>query len=70
MPSAPVVKDITAIDSESVHIEWYMPANTNGILSIYTISYTIDDASKISVTVLFNGYNVSCSGNIAMYKTT
>ena len=64
VPSAPVVKDITAIDSHSVHIQWYMPTNTNGILSTYTIYYTIDGGSEISVTVAFNGYNVSCKCTI------
>ena len=64
VPSAPVVKDITAIDSHSVHIQWYMPTNTNGILSTYTIYYTIDGGSETSVTVAFNGYNVSCKYTI------
>ena len=59
VPSAPVVKHITAIDSESVHIEWYMPANTNGILSIYTISYDTENDPERNLIVPFNGRNVS-----------
>ena len=54
-----MVKDITAIDSESVHIEWYMPANTNGILSIYTISYDTENGPERNLIVPFNGRNVS-----------
>ena len=61
VPSAPVVKDITAIDSESVQIEWYIPTDTNGILSIYTISYTVDNGPEKSLVVQFNGQNVSYS---------
>ena len=61
VPSAPVVKDVTAIDSESVQIEWYKPADTNGIVSIYNISYTADDGSEKSLIVPFNGENVSQS---------
>ena len=59
VPSVPVVKDITAIDSESVQIEWHIPTNTNGILSIYTISYIVDNHPKRSLIVPFNGQNVS-----------
>ena len=59
VPSAPVVKDITAIDSESVYIEWYMPTDTNGIVSVYTISYTVDDSPENTLIVAFNGQNVS-----------
>ena len=65
MPSAPVIKDVTTIDSESMHIEWYKPTYINGILSIYTIHYTIDGGPEMIVTVPFNGYNVSCSCIIA-----
>ena len=62
VPSAPVlVKDITAIDSESVYIEWYMPTDTNGIVSVYTISYTVDDSPENTLVVAFNGQNVSHS---------
>ena len=61
VPSAPVVKDVTAIDSESVQIEWYIPTDTNGIVSIYNISYAADDGSEKNLIVPFNGENVSQS---------
>ena len=58
VPTAPIVKDITAIDSGSVHIEWYIPTDTNGVLTSYTVSYTIEDDPEISLEVPFNGQNV------------
>ena len=61
VPSAPVVKNITAIDSESVHIEWNIPTDTNGILSIYTISFTVDDGTVSSLEVPSKGQDVSHS---------
>ena len=62
VPSAPVVKDITAIDSESVHIEWYIPTDTNGILSFYTILYyTTESGSETNLIVPFIEQNVSHS---------
>ena len=63
VPSAPIVKDITAIDSGSVHIEWYIPKDTNGKLTMYTISYTVENGPERSLIVLFNGQNVSQSYN-------
>ena len=63
VPSAPVVKEITAIDSGSVRIEWYIPTETNGELTIYTISYTVENGPERSLIVLFNGHNVSQSYN-------
>ena len=36
-----------------------MPTDTNGIISMYTISYIIDDGSEKSIIVTFNGENVS-----------
>ena len=59
VPSAPVVNYMTAIDSESVLIEWYMPTNTNGILSIYTISYNTENGVERNLIIPFNGQNVS-----------
>ena len=54
-----------------MHIEWYIPTDTNGILSGYTISYTVDDGSENNLTVPFNGQNVSwslCDNAIVMYN--
>ena len=59
--SAPVVKNITAIDSKSVHVEWFMPNETNGIVSIYTISYATEDGLEKSLIVHFDGQIVSQS---------
>ena len=59
VPIAPVVKGITAIDSESVRIEWNIPADTNGVLTIYTIYYIIENGPKRSLIVPFSGQDVS-----------
>ena len=60
-PTAPIVKDITAIDSGSVRIEWNIPADTNGVLTIYTIYYIIENDPERSLIVPFNGQPVSHS---------
>ena len=59
VPTAPVVKSITAIDSESVRIEWNIPADTNGVITIYTIYYIIENGPERSLIVSFNGQDVS-----------
>ena len=74
VPSAPVIKDLTAIDTESVHIVWCIPIDTNGVLSDYIISYTVSNGPKRSLIVPFNEQNVSysCINNniVAMYNGT
>ena len=59
VPTAPIAKDITAIDSESVRIEWNIPADTNGVITIYTIYYIIENGPERNLIVPFNGQDVS-----------
>ena len=54
-----MIRDLTVINSESVHIEWNIPAETNGALTIYTVLYTVENGPKRSLIVDFNGQNVS-----------
>ena len=61
VPSAPVIKNMTVIDSTSVHVEWNIPKDANGVLTIYTISYSKENGSVISFTTPFNGQDVSYS---------
>ena len=59
--NAPLVKDIIAIDSGSVHIEWNIPTDIKGVLSFYTIFYSIENGPERSLMVPFNGQDVSHS---------
>ena len=52
--SAPVIISVTAIDSHSVHVTWRAPAEPNGVITVYTITYT-----QGSIYVRFNGEAVS-----------
>ena len=61
VPSAPIIKNLTVIGSRSVHVEWNIPTDVNGVLTIYTISYSEENGSVISFDVPFNGQNVSYS---------
>ena len=58
-PSPPVIDEVTAIGSTSVRVEWSIPTNPNGILTIYTIMYNIEGGSNRTVNVLYNGQLVS-----------
>ena len=57
-PTAPIVRDVTAVDDESVRIQWNIPMDTNGVLSMYTIFYTIENGPERNITVPFNGQDV------------
>ena len=52
--SAPVITSVTAIDSYSVHVIWTAPTQPNGIITDYTITYSIGN--------IVNTTNVSSSG--------
>ena len=58
-PIAPVMKDLTAIDSESVRVEWNKPEVNYGIMTTYTIYYSIENGSERSLIVPSNGQDVS-----------
>ena len=58
-PSPPVINAVTAIDSTSVQVEWSIPTNPNGMLTIYTIMYNVEGGSSRTVNVPYNGQPVS-----------
>ena len=58
-PSPPVINAVTAIDSTSVRVEWSMPTNPNGMLTVYTITYNIEGGDSINVKIPYNGQPVS-----------
>ena len=51
--------NVTAIDSTSVRVEWSIPTNPNGMLTIYTIMYNVEGGSSRTVNVPYNGQLVS-----------
>ena len=57
-PTAPIIKNITVIDSGSIYVEWNIPMETNGALTIYTISFSDENGSVMSIIVPFSGQNV------------
>lgn len=57
-PTPPIIKQITVIDSKSVHVEWNIPAGINGILRFYTITYVTESGIK-KINTTFNGLQVS-----------
>ena len=58
-PSPPVINAVTAIDSTSIRVEWSMPTNPNGILTFYTIQYSIEGGVSTTVNVPYSGQLVS-----------
>ena len=59
VPSPPIINEIIALDSTSVRVLWSVPNNLNGILTIYTIVYSIEGGNNITVNVPYNGQLVS-----------
>ena len=58
-PSPPVINAVTAIDSTSVQVEWSIPSSPNGMLTVYTITYSIEGGDSITVKIPYNGQPVS-----------
>ena len=58
-PSPPIINEIIALDSTSVRVLWSVPNNLNGILTTYTIVYSIEGGNNITVNVPYNGQLVS-----------
>ena len=52
--SPPVITMVTAIDFTSVRVEWNMPTNVNGMLTIYTITYNIEGGDNRTVNIPYN----------------
>ena len=57
VPSAPVITAVTAIDSQSVLVTWRAPAEPNGVITSYTITYNTGGSSNF-INVSFNGETV------------
>ena len=60
-PSPPMINAVTAIDSTSVRVEWSMPSNLNGILTVYMIAYNIEGNNNRAMNITYNGQPVSTS---------
>ena len=54
-PSPPVINAVTTTDSTSVRVEWSIPTNPNGILTFYTITYSIESGVSTTVDVPYSG---------------
>ena len=65
VPSAPVITAVTAIDSQSVLVTWRIPAEPNGVITGYTITYNTEGFLNFTVNVTFNGKPV-CSNIIVL----
>ena len=64
--SAPVITSVTAIDSFSVQVIWSAPTDPNGVISGYTITYSIEEILN-AINVSFNGETVSTIKQFYMY---
>ena len=67
VPSAPVITAVTAIDSQSVSVTWRIPAEPNGVITGYTITYNTEGFLNFTVNVTFNG-NTVCSNYCFKYR--
>ena len=54
VPSAPVITAVTAVDSQSVLVTWQAPAEPNGIITGYAITYSAG-GSFTTINATFNG---------------
>ena len=54
VPSAPVITAVTAVDSQSVLVTWRSPAEPNGVIIGYTITYNTEGSFN-TINVRFNG---------------
>ena len=50
-----MINGVTAIDSTSVQVDWSIPTNPNGILTVYAIAYNIEGGVSMTVNVRYNG---------------
>jgi len=50
----PVILSVSAIDSQSVNVTWRAPTQPNGVITSYTIMYTTDELSNITVPYVQN----------------
>ena len=64
VPSAPVITAVTAVDSQSVLVTWQAPAEPNGIITGYVITYNTG-GSFAAINVTFNGEMVCISKPIS-----
>ena len=70
-PNPPMINGVTAIDSTSVQVDWSIPTNPNGILTVYAITYNIEGGVSMTVNVQYNGqlvmYMCTYIGDIHTY---
>ena len=50
----PIIEMVTDINTNAVRVTWSQPAMPNGIISLYTITYTVDGDSR-DVDVDYSG---------------
>ena len=55
VPSAPVITAVTPIDDQAVLVTWRAPAEPNGIITGYTLTYTVEGLLNVTVNVSFTG---------------
>ena len=51
--STPVITSVTKIDSYSVHVIWTAPTQPNGIITDYTITYSIGNIVMLYIFMIF-----------------
>ena len=50
---------VTTINTHSVQVTWRAPAQPNGVLISYTVTYNIDGGSFLNANIPYNGSVVS-----------
>ena len=55
LSNPPVINTIVDINSSTVRVTWTRPTMPNGIITTYTVTYN----NSMSMTVPYNGENVS-----------
>ena len=53
-----MIKTLTVLNAQSIHVIWIAPTQPNGIITSYNIAYITDSGSN-NVVVPFNGEMVS-----------
>ena len=56
----PIIEMVTDINSSAVRVTWSQPAMPNGIISLYTITYTVDGDSRDDVDVDYSEEVCNC----------
>ena len=51
----PIIETVTDISSTTVRVTWQRPDMPNGMITSYTITYSVDGVGRDSVNVGYNG---------------